>query len=78
MYVILRSVRVIGRGDGAIQCVDKLRHQIPMLRGEAVNVSAAVQIDDVIASGVLFRRDGPNKMAVEISLCDVVFAVQAW
>ena len=49
-----------------------------MLWSETVDVRAAAKIDDVLVTRILFRRDGPNEMAVECALRDEVFPVQTF
>src|SRR6185369_2942882 len=54
--VVLRRVWIVRRGDSATQNVDKLRHEVPVLWSEAVDVRTTMQIDDVFFTRVLFRR----------------------
>jgi hypothetical protein len=58
--------------------MDQLRHEVPMLWSEAVNVRAAVQVDYVLVTRVLPRCDGPNKMAVDRALRNEVLALVAF
>src|SRR5215510_7237327 len=74
---MLRRVRIVWRYDSALQRLHEVRHQGPMLRRKTVDERAAVKINDQLSARIFLRRDGPNKMSIDFSFCDVMFTMQA-
>src|SRR5690349_183819 len=65
--VVLRRVWIVRRNHSAVQRLNELRHQRPMLRSKAIDVRASMQIDDMLLTRILSRRNGPHKMSVDFS-----------
>ena len=75
MNVVFGRVWIVRCDDSAVQRLHQLRYQRPMLRSEAVDVDAAVKVNDVLVAGILFRRDGPNQMPVDFAFRDLMYAM---